>query len=70
MPLKNNLKKKAFSPWLLFVISVLAVLVVALLLTNIMERRVEAVQIVNSGADVKPFESILNLFSIVSYTFI
>ena len=52
MPLKNNLKKKAFSPWLLFVISVLAVLVVALLLTNIMERRVEAVQIVNSGADV------------------
>ena len=57
MPLKNNLKKKAFSPWLLFVISVLAVLVVALLLTNIMERRVEAVQIVNSGADVKPFES-------------
>ena len=54
--MSNEGNEKGFNPWIVFVLTAVLVVIAGLMLSNIKERKVEAVRMNMVGADVMPYE--------------
>ncbi|EDM28977.1 nitrite reductase, formate-dependent, cytochrome [Lentisphaera araneosa HTCC2155] len=54
--MSNEGNEKGFNPWIVFVLTAVLVVIAGLMLSNIKERKVEAVRMNMVGADVQPYE--------------